>query len=253
MENSYVMNIVLHEIDIIVKEQIMIVRHNAFLEDRRIRLMDFIQNSEILDISNGARENLLKNVSTMEMKVLRVAQAVKDKDIDEKIQKKCRYDDKGYCRNENRCKYQHFAQICEKFLTDGKCEARHRCQFRHPRICKYWKHSAEGCRREEMCKYLHQAIKKKAPDAEKNGTENNDNVEVTPFGNSICSENNIDAQKMEDLEVAIVSKNSTIKDLTESVTNLKDENKNIKEQVEKLMRIAGNMHKELKELKSKSC
>ena len=88
MENSYVMNIVLHEIDIIVKEQIMIVRHNAFLEDRRIRLMDFIQNSEILDISNGARENLLKNVSTMEMKVLRVAQAVKDKDIDEKNQKK---------------------------------------------------------------------------------------------------------------------------------------------------------------------
>ena len=173
MENSYVMNIVLHEIDIIVKEQIMIVRHNAFLEDRRIRLMDFIQNSEILDISNGARENLLKNVSTMEMKVLRVAQTVKDKDIDEKIQKKCRYDDKGYCRNENRCKYQHFAQICEKFLTDGKCEARHRCQFRHPRICKYWKHSAEGCRREEMCKYLHQAINNKALAADKGVTENN--------------------------------------------------------------------------------
>ena len=104
-----------------------------------------------------------------------------------------------------------------------------------------------------MCKYLHKDIKNKTLDSDKSGTEKNDNKEVTPSVKSRCSERNIEVQMIEDLELAIASKNSTIQDLTESVENLKTENKNIKEQVEKLMRIAGNMHKELKELKSKSC
>ena len=183
MENSDFMNLVLNEIDIIVKEQIMLVRHNEYLEDRRIRLMDFIQNSEMIDIWNEARTNLNKNVLTLEMKVMKAPQIVKDKDTEEKLQKRCNYDDRGYCRNGNGCKYQHFAQICENFLKDGKCEARRGCKSRHPTICKYWKHSVEGCRRGEMCKYLHKDIKNKALDADKSGTEKNDNTEVTPFGN----------------------------------------------------------------------
>ena len=264
MESSDFMNLVFHEIDIIDKEQIMIVRHSNFLEDRRKRLMDFIENSEMIDISVEARENLLKNISTMEIKVLRVSKTVKDKDTEGKPQKKCRYDDKGYCRNEDGCKYKHFGQICETFLKDAKCEARHRCQFRHPRICKYWKHSDEGCRRGEMCKYLHQTINRKVPNAEKSVPENVDTVEVsvpenvdivevTPSGNSKCSEKDNYSQKIEDLEVVILSKNSTINDLTKAVTNLEEENKHMKEKLEQLMIITGNMHKELKNLKSKSC
>ena len=90
MESSDVnfMKLVFHEIDIIDKEQIMIVRHKEFLEDRKKRLMDFIEYSEMIDISVEARENLLKNISTMEIKVLRVSETVKDKDAEEKPQKK---------------------------------------------------------------------------------------------------------------------------------------------------------------------
>ena len=51
MENVNVMEIVLYVIDIIAKEQIMIVKYNNELEDRRLRLMEFVQNSENLEIS----------------------------------------------------------------------------------------------------------------------------------------------------------------------------------------------------------
>ena len=65
--NANVMAIVLHEIDIITKEQVMLVKLHDELEDRRIRLIEFLQTSDKLEISEGSRENLLKNVSDMKI------------------------------------------------------------------------------------------------------------------------------------------------------------------------------------------
>jgi hypothetical protein len=107
MEKDKVIELVFREIDILVQEQIMIVRQNALLEDRRIRCMDFIQNSEVLDISNEARKNLLTNVSNMEINVQMVASKVNDKEKG-KDGEKCRYDDQGYCNYETKCKYHYF-------------------------------------------------------------------------------------------------------------------------------------------------
>ena len=69
MENINVMELVLHEIDIVTKEQMMLVKYHNELEDRRLRLMEFVQNSEKLEISAEARDNLLHNVSDMELKL----------------------------------------------------------------------------------------------------------------------------------------------------------------------------------------
>ena len=62
---------VLDEIDIITEEQKRIVNYNSVLEDRRLRLMEFIKTSEELEISNRARENLMVNVSNMEIRVVK--------------------------------------------------------------------------------------------------------------------------------------------------------------------------------------
>ena len=56
MENLKVIEIVLHEIDIISNEQMRIVRYNDELEDRRLRLMEFIQRDENLEISQSHQE-----------------------------------------------------------------------------------------------------------------------------------------------------------------------------------------------------
>ena len=62
---------VLDEIDIITEEQKRIVNYNSVLEDRRLRLMEFIKTSEELEISNRARENLMVNVSNMEIRFVK--------------------------------------------------------------------------------------------------------------------------------------------------------------------------------------
>ena len=48
MGNVNVMAIVLYEIDIITKEQTRMVKYNNAIEDKRLTLMEFAQNSEIL-------------------------------------------------------------------------------------------------------------------------------------------------------------------------------------------------------------
>ena len=62
MENVNVMEIVLYEIDIITKEQTIMVKYNNAIEDKGLRLMEFAKNSDILKVSKEARNNLLLNV-----------------------------------------------------------------------------------------------------------------------------------------------------------------------------------------------
>ena len=62
-------DILLCEIDIIIQQQIWIAQYISALEDRRLRLMDFIQTSEELELSNQTRENLCVNVENMEIEL----------------------------------------------------------------------------------------------------------------------------------------------------------------------------------------
>jgi hypothetical protein len=256
-KNTIIIENILDEIDIIIKEQIVIFMYNAELEDRRIRLMEFIQNSEELLISRKARENLVSNVSNMGIKVLRKYDTCKE-NIEVKIGKKCRYHNKGYCKYQNKCKYYHAGQVCDEFLRNGKCETGQSCIYRHPRVCKYWIGDSGGCKREESCKYLHKAIPHtkstdvKNVECEKEDTNNtNKDVESSDSGkNSMNELEEINAdQKVGKMEEALASKVNTIKDLKEIESNLKVENATMKEQVDKLKRVVSNMHTELKELK----
>ena len=62
-------DILLCEIDIIIQQQIWMAQYISVLEDWRLRLMDFIQTSEELTMSNQTRENLCVNVENMEIKL----------------------------------------------------------------------------------------------------------------------------------------------------------------------------------------
>ena len=57
-------------------------------------------------------------------------------------------------------------------------------------------------------------------------------------------------RKIKDLEEALASKQITVNELREAETKLKVENATLTQNVEKLNRVAANMFKELKELKS---
>ena len=149
MENVNVMEIVLFEIDIIAKEQSMIDKYNNELEDRRLRLMEFVQNSGRLQISTEARDSLLQNVSTMELKVTKSSN-LKGKNVT--LKKKCRHNNFGYCKMKSECIYYHSDQICDKFLANGKCTEARLCLDRHPKECKFWLEDPQGCLRGQTCK-----------------------------------------------------------------------------------------------------
>ena len=63
-------DVVLHEIDIIIQKQMMVMKFNAEGEDRRIRLMEFIQSSDESQLSRENRKNILEKVYNMKMEVL---------------------------------------------------------------------------------------------------------------------------------------------------------------------------------------
>lgn len=248
-------DILLCEIDIIIQQQIWISNYISVLEDRRQRLIEFIQTSEELEMSKHARENLIDNVENMEIKLV-TQKDCKAKNQRVREKRKCRYDNRGYCKHLNNCTYYHGKQICDQFLTDGKCDAGKSCQSRHPRDCRYWMKDDEGCKHEESCRYLHRQGKRKHKDTKERISKDANTVKDI---NEVSGEaNDCDQRKneQEDMVMDMVmqtetSKDDTIKELKEVESNLKVENLSLKKQIQRLENIATNMHKEINMLKSR--
>ena len=82
---------------------------------------------------------------------------------------------------------------------------------------------------------------------------NNEGIEDTDSVDAVNEkeiENINRERKIKDLEEALASKQITINELREAETKLKVENATLTQNVEKLNRVAANMFKELKVLKS---
>lgn len=77
----------------------------------------------------------------------------KQVEIVNKMTKKCRYFNRGYCKYNKKCRFVHPEGICKEYLKSYKCE-RKECLDRHPKICK-WERSIGGCKRSVDCQYLH--------------------------------------------------------------------------------------------------
>ena len=115
--DSSVMETIMLEIDIIKEEQMKISNYIAFLEDRRLRMVDFIQKAENLQVSGKGREKLINCVPKLEMR-FNSDQVLKE-NLEIKSKKVCRYHIKGYCKYQTKCRFYRSGQICELFLKDG--------------------------------------------------------------------------------------------------------------------------------------
>ena len=77
---------------------------------------------------------------------------VKIKKIENKSLKKCRYFNRGHCKNKSECQFSHPSESCAIYLQEGICQEKP-CQSRHPKVCK-WTKTETGCRRQD-CDFLH--------------------------------------------------------------------------------------------------
>jgi hypothetical protein len=64
----------------------------------------------------------------------------------------CYYNNRGYCKFRDECRYQHYTEVCSQSL----CKER-QCKFRHPRVCKF----GDNCHflRKKYCLYKHDSSK----------------------------------------------------------------------------------------------
>jgi len=238
--DSSVIETVFTEMDIIKEEQLKIINYNAFLEDRRQRFIDFILRTD-LQVSEKASENLINCVPKLEIKVLENPEQERASTT---LTRKCRHNNKGYCKHKNRCGFYHHEQICENFVKDGSCEIENTCPFRHPKECKYTKDSS-GCKRGGYCRYLHKdenEIKSRQEEVKVNQDVNTASEDMDVV---LTNQTNND-KKFIMLQKDIDEKDAKIKELEEIKLNLEHDISNMKSHVEKLERIAFNMHKELK-------
>ena len=265
MENT-LNDLDLHEIDIIIQNQIMVMKFNTEVEDRRIRLMEFIQSSDESQLSRENRKNILEKVYNMKMEAMGTTwkpssncatTRIRDKEevinasVDKKKRNvKCRYNDRGYCRQLSECVFLHSDIICDKVLSTGKCSDSKECLLRHPKDCKHWMGDRRGCLRGDACKYLHQSSKTGI------NIKSNKNYEESESENKRSNQEEVIEKPDDDtvliLKEAIAAKEEDINRIEGEKFILSSENESLIEENNRFQRILKNMNQEKKRLKSQT-
>ena len=71
------------------------------------------------------------------------------------LKRKCKFEDKGKCKNGSKCLYVHPKQTCQEHGKLGLCQHKDVCQLRHPvKICFQWE-KGEKCSRGDQCRFRH--------------------------------------------------------------------------------------------------
>ena len=106
-------------------------------------------------------ENLILNEKYNELYKLfgEMLEAIKS-DAKQRMNKKretskirCKYQNKGYCKEGSQCDYFHPEEPCHEQSLSGVCSKEKTCPSRHPNKCKFWIRG--HCWRGNTCIYLH--------------------------------------------------------------------------------------------------
>ena len=153
----------------------------------------------------------------------------------------CKFQNSGYCKYLERCRFKHVTEKCET-----KCD-RKTCRKRHQKTCKF----GLKCRRLETCEYKHQTI------SEENGLKAKiSSLEATV--SKLLEENKATQEKMVKMEIDFkanlknITKESKEKDkvitkLKEKLKENEDENKDITKENKEKDKVITKLKEKLKE------
>ena len=161
-----------------------IIATNKKLQDLGVEARSVILQAKLQIGTNDQLEELDK-MATKAMKGVLSSKTIN--------MKRCKWYNRGYCREGTRCPYSHPLGDCQQHLQQERCTSQG-CNMRHRRRCKYWE-SSTGCFRGEQCQYLHQnsfekvilieeigAVKENTNHAEK-GAEYEQDILKSPISN----------------------------------------------------------------------
>ena len=98
--------------------------------------------------------NVNQKIDASMKRIEQIKKEEKETDI-----KQCIYDRKGYCKEEENCKFFHAQEICREYIENKICTIKS-CRKRHPQHCRYFYGSI--CRRGDSCRYLHDNKRKRS-------------------------------------------------------------------------------------------
>ena len=110
-----------------------------------------VANSDAIKIIKSEVKNIKQNKNDDEKTYKKLEKSTSN-DLVKEI--KCKYNNRGYCRNKQKCKYLHSNIVCEKHIKGEVCENNH-CSLRHPRKCLLFRMKS-GCRFGLSCQYIHE-------------------------------------------------------------------------------------------------
>ena len=145
-----------------INERISTIEEEMEHNNNSKEVKEIIKLQPIMDEIIVANSDAIKNIKS---EVKNIKQNKKDNEKTytklEKITSndqvkgiKCKYNNRGYCRNKQQCKYLHSNIVCEKHIKGEVCENNH-CSLRHPRKCLFFRMKS-GCRFGVSCQYVHE-------------------------------------------------------------------------------------------------
>ena len=105
----------------------------------------------------GMFKEVLDPFFEVAMKAVGVESSRKDKEKYKNKIKRCKWWNRGYCREKGECSFTHTKGDCEEHLRGG-CNTKGCNILRHRKQCKYF-NTDTGCTRGETCEYLHRKNK----------------------------------------------------------------------------------------------
>ena len=118
-----------------------------------------IEAKKVLDImkSDGMDGEVLEEFYEVARKAAGVDHKT-SKDNKGKQSRRCKWWNRGFCREKENCSFIHEIEDCQEHLKGG-CTNKECKTLRHRKCCKYF-NSEEGCYRGSNCQYLHVIITK---------------------------------------------------------------------------------------------
>ena len=130
--------------------------------DKKREIKEIIEAQQVIDEIIAVNSDAIKKLNSeiakvQEQMVDEVEVEASTKAIEQRLVKKCRYFNRGHCRYREKCRFNHPKDICKKYIDCGKCELKN-CSDRHTKACKFWSKSNMGCKRNDLCDFLHETL-----------------------------------------------------------------------------------------------
>ena len=124
-----------------------ILDHNQKLKQLGVHALYLV---DVLSRNRSVEKDHLEDLRKIAMMAVSCGEGVMSKLLPAR---RCKWWNRGYCKEQDKCLFNHQGEDCGDHLTTGFCTSQ-ACKSSYLKRCRYWA-LKEGCHRGFNCQYLH--------------------------------------------------------------------------------------------------